>query len=169
MASWAEKWSNHRIWSGVERSRLLELHARRLAGDDLSPEIATHLRTAFEARVRTLSTTHFGLAAPVMNVHRLGVAADLVRTAMDEAQAALALALQARITPDSTGEENTTFVLLDFARGVSTDAVTYAAKPSRALVRVPLRLENDAALAPKLFRVDGSLHPGCSAHRCKSS
>jgi hypothetical protein len=159
MASWAEKWSNHRIWSGVERSRLLELHARRLAGDDLSPEIATHLRAAFEARVRTLSTTHFGLAAPVMNVHRLDVAANLVQTTMDETRAAFALAVRARIAPDSTGEEDTTFTLLDFARGVSTDAVTYAAKSSRALVRVPLQLESTDGVAPTLLRADGSSIP----------
>ena len=30
LQGWAEKWSNHRLWTGIERSRILELQTRRL-------------------------------------------------------------------------------------------------------------------------------------------
>jgi hypothetical protein len=160
MASWAEKWSNHRIWSGIERARLLELHTRRLAGDALSAGTVAHLRSAFEARIRALSTTHFGLAAPVMNVHRLKVAANLVQTAMDETHAAFTLALEAYMAKHPpTGDDDAALTLLDYARGVSTEAVTYAPKPSRALVRVPLLLADTGHRAPTLLRADGASVP----------
>ncbi len=156
MASWAEKWSNHRIWSGIERARLLELYVRRLTGEAPSTEITAHLATAFEARLRALSTTHFGLAAPVMNVHRLDVAADLVGTAVDEASTAFALATEASPGAAQSESAEISFSLLDYARGVNTDTVTYTPKPSRALVRMGLQLDGIDNLAPTLLRADGS-------------
>jgi hypothetical protein len=159
MASWAEKWSNHHIWSGIERARLLELHVQRIASHGPSDQISAHLAAAFEARLRALSTTHFGLAAPVMNVHRLGVAASLVDTAMEEARTAFSLAVEARTGAERAGDEEITLTLLDYARGVNTDAVTYVAKPSRALVRIPLHLDGTADSPPALLRADGSPIP----------
>ena len=54
-ASWAEKPYNRKIWTAIERSR-----AAANAGYD----------GTFPERVKLLSTTHFGLATPVLNVCR---------------------------------------------------------------------------------------------------
>lgn len=63
-SSWAEKWENAAVWTVLQRSRL----AAELREQALDPRT---LDNALTARVRTLSTTHFGLAAPVMNSTRL--------------------------------------------------------------------------------------------------
>ena len=55
-ASWAEKPYNRKIWTAIERSRT----AARVRRDDAD----------FLNRVRLLSTTHFGLATPVLNIQR---------------------------------------------------------------------------------------------------
>ncbi|MBQ6756212.1 MAG: hypothetical protein IJP43_04635 [Oscillospiraceae bacterium] len=57
--SWSEKPFNRLIWTRLERARSM---ARLCERDSLSP--------GFESRVRLLSTTHFGLASPVMNITR---------------------------------------------------------------------------------------------------
>lgn len=58
-ASWAEKPFNRQIWTRLERARS---YARLAESDRSAP--------SFEERIRLLSTTHFGLAAPVMNIVR---------------------------------------------------------------------------------------------------
>lgn len=55
-ASWAEKPYNRKIWTAVERSR-----AALCVKED---------ENAFLDRVKLLSTTHFGLATPVLNIQR---------------------------------------------------------------------------------------------------
>lgn len=55
-ASWSEKPYNRKIWTAIERSRT----AGRVRRDD----------AAFLDRVKLLSTTHFGLATPVLNIQR---------------------------------------------------------------------------------------------------
>lgn len=55
-ASWAEKPYNRKIWTAVERSRA----AARVKPDEKD----------FPDRLRLLSTTHFGLATPVLNIQR---------------------------------------------------------------------------------------------------
>ena len=55
-ASWAEKPYNRKIWTAIERSRT----AAKARPDGV----------AFLDRVRLLSTTHFGLATPVLNIER---------------------------------------------------------------------------------------------------
>jgi hypothetical protein len=71
-SSWAEKWSNQVLWTGIDRSRILEYQARRLmemgGANNTSPAIEEHLSRSQTHRVRSLSTTHFGLSSPVMNV-----------------------------------------------------------------------------------------------------
>lgn len=59
-ASWAEKPYNRKIWTAVERSRMM---AKVNAGKD-------SLAPSFRERVLLLSTTHFGLATPVLNIQR---------------------------------------------------------------------------------------------------
>lgn len=65
-ASWAEKPFNRQIWSRLERARAYAAyHDAKKEGK------------AFEERVRLLSTTHFGLASPVMNIVREKKALEL--------------------------------------------------------------------------------------------
>ncbi len=59
-ASWAEKPYNRKIWTAVERARAMaKVNAKT---DSASP--------SFKDRVLLLSTTHFGLATPVLNIQR---------------------------------------------------------------------------------------------------
>ncbi len=59
-ASWAEKPYNRKIWTAVERSRMTsKVTAQK---DSECP--------SFRDRVLLLSTTHFGLATPVLNIQR---------------------------------------------------------------------------------------------------
>ncbi|MBQ7739822.1 MAG: hypothetical protein IJT65_01115 [Eubacterium sp.] len=70
-ASWAEKPYNRKIWTAIERSRT----AGRVMnnGDD------------FLNRVKLLSTTHFGLATPVLNIQREEAANALAKRLNDSA------------------------------------------------------------------------------------
>ena len=133
LSSWAEKWSNHRLFTGLERARILELQVRRLLGGiaEMPEEIQSLLDESFETRLRILSTTHFGMAAPVMNLGRERVARDLVQHAVDTATAAFEKAS----SPPAAGN----FSLLDYVRGISTESIHYQAHPSNGLVRLPLR------------------------------
>ncbi len=66
-ASWAEKPFNRQIWTRIERARMMaKVTSKR---DMLSP--------SFKNRVLLLSTTHFGLATPVLNIQREKTALDL--------------------------------------------------------------------------------------------
>lgn len=73
-ASWAEKWENHCLYSSIDSTR------RRLWAGGTRDEAP-----ASEGLLRALSTTHFGLAAPVMNVSRLRAAQGIVRAAARQA------------------------------------------------------------------------------------
>lgn len=76
--SWSEKPFNRLIWSRLERARAM---ARLSERDSASP--------SFETRVRLLSTTHFGLASPVMNVTREQKAMELSAAMLAQETAAL--------------------------------------------------------------------------------
>ncbi len=137
LASWAEKWENQRLWTGVERSRLLELHALRLiegARAEAAQKARSLLVESFERRLRSLSSTHFGMAAPVMNRTRLAAATDIVEQSVETAARALAT-----LIPDRDEAAGSGLVLVDYPRGVNGASVRYETSPSSALVRVPLR------------------------------
>jgi hypothetical protein len=72
--SWAEKPFNHLIWSRIEKARLLDKKSRWLAGQIISgksmKEMARLLELSFYDRLCLMSTTHFGLAAPMINRER---------------------------------------------------------------------------------------------------
>ncbi len=68
-ASWAEKPYNRKIWTAIERSRL----AARVKKDE----------ALFLERVKLLSTTHFGLATPVLNIQREAAADRLSKSLTD--------------------------------------------------------------------------------------
>jgi hypothetical protein len=129
-SSWVEKWSNHELWTGLERSRILDLQARRLLPAETPPEIERLLDESFEARLKILSTTHFGMASPVMNLTREAIGRDLVQKAVDTASEAFDGVAGVR--------ESLKFSLIDYVRGDSTDAIEYPPHSSTALVRLPL-------------------------------
>lgn len=135
-SSWAEKYSNHRLWTGLERARILELQTRRLLGDEIPASITTLLNESFDARLKLLSTTHFGMSAPVMNLSREKAARDLTNHAVEIAAEAFH-----RSAPEPSTR---LFSLLDYTRGVSTEQIQYQAHSSTALVRLPLREDTHA-------------------------
>ncbi len=59
-ASWSEKPFNRKIWTRLERARMMAKITSEK--DCLSP--------SFDDRILLLSTTHFGLATPVLNIQR---------------------------------------------------------------------------------------------------
>lgn len=81
-ASWSEKPYNRKIWTALERARAMsKVTSER---DSLSP--------SFKDRVLLLSTTHFGLATPVLNIQREKKADALAESVVSLEKAALAQA-----------------------------------------------------------------------------
>lgn len=78
-ASWAEKPYNRKIWTAVERSRMM---AKVTAESDSKAP-------SFRDRVLLLSTTHFGLATPVLNIQRERKADALKESILSEEYGAL--------------------------------------------------------------------------------
>jgi len=102
-ASWAEKYENHLLWTMVtqarsswEAAKSLVMASGKLAvsvEDDFHqwsstlPEELQHLAMqAIRTRLQVLSTTHFGLSAPVLNVRRLQTAIALAQEAVELAR-----------------------------------------------------------------------------------
>lgn len=78
-ASWAEKPFNRQIWTSLERARAMaKVTAKK---DSESP--------SFDNRVLLLSTTHFGLATPVLNIQREKTALSLAKAVTDDERKAL--------------------------------------------------------------------------------
>ena len=78
-ASWAEKPFNRQIWTSLERARAMaKVNAKR---DCEAP--------SFDDRVLLLSTTHFGLATPVLNIQREKTALSLASAVTGKETAAL--------------------------------------------------------------------------------
>ncbi len=78
-ASWSEKPFNRKIWTRLEKARTMaKVTSKR---DMLSP--------SFRNRVLLLSTTHFGLATPVLNIQREKTALDLSSAVIKDETAAM--------------------------------------------------------------------------------
>lgn len=78
-ASWSEKPFNRQIWTSLERARAMSKVTSK--SDKDSP--------SFHDRVLLLSTTHFGLATPVLNIQREKTAIDLAQKAVTAEKNAL--------------------------------------------------------------------------------
>jgi len=147
-SSWAEKLSNHRLWTGIEKSRLLENRARRLAAKCRAAtrkEVDAHLTKSLCARIKAMSTTHFGLSMPVMNVHRLQSGRRLVDEAIDHSTNAFEFA-KSKTKTRADGANGKRFCIIDCRGGSSQSA---AANTARYLARVkldPLMLQQAASL-----------------------
>ncbi|MDP6979991.1 MAG: hypothetical protein QF570_15520 [Myxococcota bacterium] len=173
-ASWAEKWSSHQLWTGIERARLLEMQARRLLSEmPTGPDreaLEQKLARSFESRLLSLSTTHFGLTSPVVNKRRLRTATGLVARAVVEAEQAF-LGAAAGITGAErpAGESRIPLQLVDFPRGVDTDAVRYEPRPSRAWVRIPVDTAVAEARAVEVVDAAGMPHAAVLRPRAEGS
>ncbi len=78
-ASWAEKPYNRKIWTAVDRARAMA--KVNSENDKTSP--------SFKDRVLLLSTTHFGLATPVLNIQREKKADALAQSVIKSEASAL--------------------------------------------------------------------------------
>lgn len=72
-SSWSEKPFNRQIWTRLEKARA---YSRAAEKDWDSP--------SFEDRVMLLSTTHFGLASPVLNIDRERAALNISKTMLEK-------------------------------------------------------------------------------------
>ncbi len=90
-ASWAEKWENTALWGVIQKSRDVCDYARYLGSrsGSLDDSIEDELIAATRMRLLAMSTTHFGLASPVMNVGRLGDGMRYAEVALTSARAVL--------------------------------------------------------------------------------
>ncbi|MGB9808658.1 MAG: glycosyl hydrolase family 57 [Caldanaerobacter sp.] len=69
-SSWAEKAINYLAWTRLEKARLMSDTFKTLLpnfDNDLKGKVENTLKEVLEKRVRLLSTTHFGLSAPLLN------------------------------------------------------------------------------------------------------
>ena len=78
-ASWGEKPYNRKIWTAVDRSRALSKVNSLKESEAVS----------FEERIQLLSTTHFGLATPVLNIEREKTADRLAESIVSAEKEAL--------------------------------------------------------------------------------
>lgn len=171
ISSWAEKWSNQQIWTGIDRSRLLEAQTHFLLKEDISDkdrqEIQSLIDQSFNDRVKLLSTTHFGMSSPVMNITRLKIAADLAKSSVDRASKAWQIAVKAAFKLSLPKES---FVLMDYPRGVSTEALSYVPHSSKSLITLKLKphnLKQESAI--QLLDGNGSLIPAIILHTYQQS
>ncbi len=130
LASWVEKWSNHQLFTGLERSRLMDLQTQALARLD-DTEAQAGLQDTLQQRVKILTTTHFGMAAPVMNLTREKVGAEMVQAVVSGSATNLV-----RVLGDAPADG---FTLLDYQRGADNDAVKFTPKPANHLIQLPLK------------------------------
>lgn len=160
LSSWAEKWSNQWLWTGIERSRILELQTRKLAqllGESETQEkIDRLLNDSYEERLLCMSTTHFGLSSPIMNETRLRVAGELVESSVNKAREAFISLEQSSLDRFS---QDIDFQLMDYDRGISTNAVTYPANDSKMLVKLALNLNEEDINTFALLNSEGKKVP----------
>lgn len=122
--SWAEKDFNHELATTLHLARETARHAEVLAADNTT--VARHLAAAMDARLLTLSTTHFGLASPTLHPDRIESAWNYADTALAEAETALELARD--LSTPAAGEVRVTNTL---------------AESGKAIVRIPLEVPYD--------------------------
>lgn len=94
-SSWAEKAENAALWTELARARRVTEIAQRVRAEAAeAPGPGAGL--ALDEILKTLSTTHFGMASPVMNSGRLQDGFGHARAALGAAEAELAAARASR-------------------------------------------------------------------------
>jgi len=149
-SSWAEKWDNTALWSMVQQSRDTAEYAERILEMEgkKGEEIRHLLDTCLRERLLSMSTTHFGMASPVMNVKRLSDGFDHAKAAGEAGQKALSLALASSVkTPGSHegGRRNIRYLLPRQASFPGVEGV--------------IRVKNGTLLPVKIKDGDGVAEP----------
>lgn len=91
-SSWSDKLENTKLWTGIDRTRLLSAYALAVSGqaDSIRREIEENLKE----RILAHSTTHFGLSTPAMCKPRLQQAFARVEKNLAKARQILDRALE---------------------------------------------------------------------------
>lgn len=134
-ASWAEKPFNRTIWTRLERARRMAA-VRHLDGDSAS----------FDTRIRLLSTTHFGLASPVLNITRETKALQLSQQMIEEEKSCFAENVPLRLERE---DPQTLFtVQLQIQKGFCDDIATMhlCSQEIRTYVLIPMHHYEDGSL-----------------------
>ena len=140
-ASWSEKPFNRKIWTRIERARVMsKVTSKR---DMLSP--------SFKNRVLLLSTTHFGLATPVLNIQREKTALDLsVKVIADETSV---LPKPKKITIHNTSNSLLQCVQIEIKEKISDiSCLTVEAKDIESFVAVPTHNDCSSAFLMLKFK-----------------
>ena len=125
--SWAEKPYNRKIFTAVERSRA----ATRIYPDE----------EAFLNRLKLLSTTHFGLATPVLNIRREETANELAKAVCAAAQRTMG-----PLTLHTPAEEDLLCAQLSVTPGADVNRLKLSSPGLRAAALVPMGEDSVFAL-----------------------
>ena len=134
-SSWAEKPFNRQIWTRLERARA---YAKAGKSDSGSP--------SFEDRVMLLSTTHFGLASPMLNVQRENRALELSERMVQKELAAQKGNRQ--LTLVNPGLSTLVTAQISFDAGFAADAARLSAAAAGL---------NSFGMVPMDYHADGSV------------
>ena len=140
-ASWAEKPYNRKIWTAVERSRMM---ARVTAEKD-------SLAPSFKDRVLLLSTTHFGLATPVLNIER-EKKADALKESILKAEIS-ALSKDKGIRIHNTSGSLLQCLQVQLKDGISADSLLIKGKELESYAAFPTDEEGGAFLMLKFKKL----------------
>jgi hypothetical protein len=115
-SSWAEKWENTALWTILQRSRDAAEYAERVLelGGVETEEIRRLLSICVKERLLTMSTTHFGMASPVMNKKRLADGFSHAEAAREAGEKALKLSLSSyfeKFSSHKSKSEEVSFLL----------------------------------------------------------
>ena len=125
-ASWAEKPFNRKIWTRIERARAMA--SVNSKDDRLSP--------SFDSRILLLSTTHFGLATPVLNIQREKTALELSEKVISSEISAFSKT--ERLTVYNTSKSVFQCVQLEIKRKISDiSSITVEADELESFTAVP--------------------------------
>ncbi len=140
-ASWSEKPFNRKIWTRIERARMMaKITSNR---DMLSP--------SFKNRVLLLSTTHFGLATPVLNIQREKTALELSDKVI--ADEIVALPETKKITVHNTTVSLLQCVQVEIKERISDiSCITVNAKDLESFVAVPTADDCSSAFIMMKFK-----------------
>jgi hypothetical protein len=113
--SWAQKTTSHEYWTALVEDRRNHENvslAYEIMGTEIPPEVSWLLSRSYELRLRLLSTTNFGMAAPFLAQKREEAAEEIIdemlelsRLAWEKAQSELAQKIREKPPPPPpTGE-----------------------------------------------------------------
>lgn len=139
-ASWSEKPFNRKIWTRLEKARAMaKVTSKR---DMLSP--------SFRNRVLLLSTTHFGLATPVLNIQREKTALDLSSAVIADETAAMPQSR--KLTVYNTADSLIQTVQLEINKNITDlSRMTVKAKNLESFTAVPTADDNSSVFLMMKF------------------